>query len=232
MNHHHTFSCTLSYMLSLWSAKALITVLVISVFWWLDGADVRCLPPRCGRESGLQEPGSHNYPWRGKGPGVDLCSSNRKSVHGVLETGPLPLKKIMTVVYLRILMLAALSLYLLKRTYFRAPKTDNWQHQHSELSCSLSALFTVHSFETNWIIFPYHFVHSNLLFLHVCLIKVFKDSSQPAFSFLSHFIHQEYERVKTYGDLCKRGYIPVCGAHMFIGSSDYFLNTWLHQLVF
>lgn len=45
---------------------------IISAFCRLDGADVRCLPPRCGREPGLQEPGSHHHPRRGKGPGVNL----------------------------------------------------------------------------------------------------------------------------------------------------------------
>lgn len=59
--------------------KTLIKVMVIFALSWLDGADVRCLPPRCGREPGLQEPGSHHHPRRGKGPGVNRLS-NRESV--------------------------------------------------------------------------------------------------------------------------------------------------------
>lgn len=56
------------FLLYLWQDKALMNLFF---FFRLDGADVRCLPPRCSRELGLQEPGSHHYPRRGKGPGVN-----------------------------------------------------------------------------------------------------------------------------------------------------------------
>lgn len=38
----------------------------------VDGADVRCLPSRCGGQPGLQEPGAHHHPRRGEGPGVNV----------------------------------------------------------------------------------------------------------------------------------------------------------------
>lgn len=159
MNHHHTFSCTLSFVLSLWGAKAFIKV--ISVFFcWLDGADVRCLPPRCGREPGLQEPGSHHYPRRGKGSGVKLFVNIflqieslsfapymtwnwPAALEGDMDCGVLMHHYVGCIVSVQ---------YSLKNTrgsrhnfHLQAPKTDNWQHQHSELSRSISALSTVSS---------------------------------------------------------------------------------------
>lgn len=79
----HLISHSICYS---WGVQDLINVMVKSACCLLDGADVCCLPPRCGRQPGLQEPGAHHYPWRGKGPRVALftpcvCQVERPSYH-------------------------------------------------------------------------------------------------------------------------------------------------------
>lgn len=62
---HHTFSCRMSNL-------SFFCGTFLPFFCWIDGADVYCLPPWCGRKPGLQESGSHHHSRRGKGSGINL----------------------------------------------------------------------------------------------------------------------------------------------------------------
>ncbi len=161
VNHHHTFSCTL--MCCLWGKDGNICFLLVR---W----------SRCS----LPSPQMWQGTWTTRTWFTSLPTERKKTrskpfcqhVHQIespsfdrtwLETGPLPLKEIWTVVFLHILMLAALSLY---STHSRSQEDqDNINSSRPQkwttdsiniVSCLAPFIHSVfqHSPETN-----YHFMN-------------------------------------------------------------------------